>query len=75
MNLIQQLFGQRHQEVKPSDTKKELDEFDAVQAKQSKASDFEAMRAEHIASYLKCREEGRDDCRIDISWEEMARRE
>lgn len=72
MNLLQQLFGVKppHQVDKQ---KKALEKYNAKSEEIMAQAEFERDRTARIAAYLKCMEAGGTDCRIDISWEEMAR--
>lgn len=72
MNLLQQLFG-----IKPppqvDKQKKALENYNAESERIMEKAEFERDRTARIATYLKCMDEGGSNCRIDISWEEMAR--
>lgn len=73
MNLLQQLLNPKKPPMIDKQ-KEELEKYEAAAKKRMAKSEFERDRTARIATYLKCTEEGRDDCRIDISWEELARR-
>lgn len=72
MNLLQSLFGPKRPPVL-DEQKKALEQYDAAAAQRAAKEEFERDRTARIATYLQCIEAGGTDCRIDISWEEMAR--
>lgn len=72
MSFLQQLFGLKHP-PRVDKQKKALEKYNAEAGRVMQKSEFERDRAARIAAYVQCIQEGGTDCRIDISWEEMAR--
>jgi hypothetical protein len=72
MNLLQHLFGTKHP-PHVDKQKNALEKYNAESERIMAKAEFERDRTARIATYLRCMDEGGSDCRIDISWEEMAR--
>lgn len=72
MSFLQQLFGPKRPPL-IDEQKEALEKYNVEAEKIMQAAEFERDRTARIAAYLKCMEAGGTDCRIDISWEEMAR--
>lgn len=75
MSLIHSLlssFRQSPSTIPDEGKKTELEEFDQRMGEKLIEARAERDRTARIAAYLKCTQEGGTDCRIDISWEELA---
>lgn len=73
MNLLQLIFSPKHFTPKvDAEEKKALEEYSEDMNLKRGIAQSERDRTARIAAYLRCTEERRDDCRVDISWEELA---
>lgn len=72
MSFLQQLFGTKRPPPVDKQTKA-LEKYNAEAERMMEKAEAERNRTARIAAYLACIEAGGTDCRIDISWEEMAR--
>jgi hypothetical protein len=72
MNLLQSLFVPRRAAPRNNEEKQELEDYNAAMNQQRGEARSERDRTARIAAYLQCVEEGGKNCRIDISWEELA---
>lgn len=72
MSLLQSLFSPRRPSP-PTDDKKELKELEQAMAEKKGEARANRDQTARIAAFLRCQQEGKDkDCRINISWEELA---
>lgn len=73
MNLLQSLFAPRHATRRDDDEEKHaLEDYKAAMNQQRGEARSERDRTARLAAYLQCIEGGGKNCRIDISWEELA---
>lgn len=74
MSFLRSIFGPRPAPAPPpSDPeKKALEEYKLSMTAERAKAETERDRTARIAAYLRCQAERREDCRIDISWEELA---
>lgn len=72
MSLLQSIFPPRRPPPKVDPEQQALEEYNADMNQKRGVAQGERDRTARIAAYLKCVDEGGKDCRIDISWEELA---
>jgi hypothetical protein len=74
MSLWQRLFAPQHPTPRadPEAEAKALKEYDMQMSEQRGEARSERDRTARIAAYVRCMEAGGTDCRVQISWEELA---
>jgi hypothetical protein len=72
MSLLERFFPSSAPNPRKDGVKTDLEEYKEKLSERQVEAEAERDRTARIVEYVRCTQQGKDDCRMGISWEELA---